>query len=186
MYFDLVWSTACVYVCPIVSVGFEYESCLDLILWEKRTAILQGYELDASNMGGWTLDKHHILDLQNGRCYDMTKTYPALYHCTTMDIQWTHNLHKKNMIKVCGVRMCKADVVIGHTAVPHRLENDMYCLHLGDTMSVTEHLPINVFRLGLVKSVALQSWKRRHLLIPQIQNGSLPAGMSSWYQHALL
>ena len=50
-----------------VSVGFEYESCLDLILWEKRTSILQGYELDASNMGGWTLDKHHILDVQNGR-----------------------------------------------------------------------------------------------------------------------
>ncbi|XP_030284276.1 teneurin-3 isoform X1 [Sparus aurata] len=53
----------------VVSVGFEYESCLDLILWEKRTAILQGYELDASNMGGWTLDKHHILDLQNGILY---------------------------------------------------------------------------------------------------------------------
>uniref|UniRef100_A0A8C7DP35 Teneurin-3 n=1 Tax=Oncorhynchus kisutch TaxID=8019 RepID=A0A8C7DP35_ONCKI len=49
----------------VVSVGFEYESCLDLILWEKRTATLQGYELDASNMGGWTLDKHHILDIQN-------------------------------------------------------------------------------------------------------------------------
>lgn len=49
-----------------VSVGFEYESCLDLILWEKRTAILQGYELDASNMGGWTLDRHHVLDVQNG------------------------------------------------------------------------------------------------------------------------
>ncbi|XP_076585560.1 teneurin-3 isoform X1 [Chaetodon auriga] len=53
----------------VVSVGFEYESCLDLILWEKRTAILQGYELDASNIGGWTLDKHHILDLQNGILY---------------------------------------------------------------------------------------------------------------------
>ncbi|XP_077576103.1 teneurin-3 isoform X2 [Stigmatopora nigra] len=53
----------------VVSVGFEYESCLDLILWEKRTAILQGYEMDASNIGGWTLDKHHILDVQNGILY---------------------------------------------------------------------------------------------------------------------
>lgn len=50
-----------------VSVGYEYESCLDVVLWEKRTAVLQGYELDASNMGGWTLDKHHILDIQNGK-----------------------------------------------------------------------------------------------------------------------
>jgi len=50
-------------------VGYEYESCLDVVLWEKRTAVLQGYELDASNMGGWMLDKHHILDIQNGeRC----------------------------------------------------------------------------------------------------------------------
>ncbi|KAJ8416553.1 hypothetical protein AAFF_G00358410 [Aldrovandia affinis] len=53
----------------VVSVGFEYESCLDLILWEKRTAILQGYEQEASNMGGWTLDKHHVLDVQNGILY---------------------------------------------------------------------------------------------------------------------
>ena len=50
-----------------MSVGYEYESCLDVILWEKRTAILQGYELDASNMGGWMLDKHHVLDIQNGK-----------------------------------------------------------------------------------------------------------------------
>lgn len=47
-------------------MGYEYESCLDVVLWEKRTAVLQGYELDASNMGGWMLDKHHILDIQNG------------------------------------------------------------------------------------------------------------------------
>ncbi|XP_029114629.1 teneurin-3 isoform X3 [Scleropages formosus] len=53
----------------VVSVGFEYESCLDLILWEKRTAVLQGYELDSSNMGGWTLNKHHILDVQQGILY---------------------------------------------------------------------------------------------------------------------
>ncbi|KAM8848733.1 teneurin-3 isoform 2-T2 [Synchiropus picturatus] len=53
----------------VVSVGYEYESCLDLVLWEKRTAVLQGYELDASNMGGWMLDKHHILDVQKGILY---------------------------------------------------------------------------------------------------------------------
>ncbi|XP_075065930.1 teneurin-2 [Mixophyes fleayi] len=50
----------------VVSVGFEYETCLGLILWEKRTAILQGFELDPSNLGGWSLDKHHILNAKNG------------------------------------------------------------------------------------------------------------------------
>ncbi|XP_036392112.1 teneurin-4 isoform X3 [Megalops cyprinoides] len=49
-----------------VSVGYEYESCPDLILWEKRTAVLQGYESSASNLGGWSLDKHHALNIQSG------------------------------------------------------------------------------------------------------------------------
>ncbi|KAG7484175.1 hypothetical protein MATL_G00046510 [Megalops atlanticus] len=50
----------------IVSVGYEYESCPDFIVWEKRTALLQGFEMVASNLGGWSLDKHHILNLQSG------------------------------------------------------------------------------------------------------------------------
>lgn len=50
----------------VVSVGFEYESCPDLILWEKRTAVLQGYEITASKLGGWTIDKHHALNIQSG------------------------------------------------------------------------------------------------------------------------
>ncbi|XP_077464637.1 teneurin-3 isoform X2 [Stigmatopora argus] len=53
----------------VVSVGYEYESCLDVVHWEKRTAVLQGYEVDAANMGGWMLDKHHVLDVQNGILY---------------------------------------------------------------------------------------------------------------------
>ena len=83
-------------MCPIVSVGFEYESCLDLILWEKRTAILQGYELDASNMGGWTLDKHHILDLQNGEWSDVTKPDPT----TNVSAHtYTDNVHTVEVLR---------------------------------------------------------------------------------------
>ncbi|XP_012415572.1 teneurin-2 isoform X4 [Trichechus manatus latirostris] len=50
----------------VVSVGFEYETCPSLILWEKRTALLQGFELEPSNLGGWSLDKHHILNVKSG------------------------------------------------------------------------------------------------------------------------
>ncbi|KAL2089213.1 hypothetical protein ACEWY4_016112 [Coilia grayii] len=53
----------------VVSVGFEYEACLGLILWEKRGITLQGYQLHPSHMGGWTLDKHHVLDVGNGILY---------------------------------------------------------------------------------------------------------------------
>ncbi|XP_015278267.1 PREDICTED: LOW QUALITY PROTEIN: teneurin-4-like, partial [Gekko japonicus] len=59
-----------------VSVGFEYESsyeaCPDLILWEKRTAVLQGYEIDASKLGGWSLDKHHALNIQSATGYALS------------------------------------------------------------------------------------------------------------------
>ncbi|XP_064184438.1 teneurin-1-like isoform X1 [Anguilla rostrata] len=50
----------------IVSVGYEYESCPDFVVWEKRTALLQGFEMTGSNLGGWSLDKHHSLNLQSG------------------------------------------------------------------------------------------------------------------------
>ncbi|XP_065267168.1 teneurin-1 isoform X2 [Emys orbicularis] len=49
-----------------VSVGYEYETCHDFILWEKRTAILQGFEMDALNLGGWSINKHHVLNPQSG------------------------------------------------------------------------------------------------------------------------
>uniref|UniRef100_A0AAX7SSN2 Teneurin-4 n=1 Tax=Astatotilapia calliptera TaxID=8154 RepID=A0AAX7SSN2_ASTCA len=71
--YDFVWDKTDVYSQKVyglseafVSVGFEYESCPDLILWEKRTAVLQGYETIASKLGGWTIDKHHALNIQSG------------------------------------------------------------------------------------------------------------------------
>ncbi|XP_069891005.1 teneurin-4 isoform X1 [Dipodomys merriami] len=71
--FHFIWDKTDVYNQKVyglseafVSVGYEYESCPDLILWEKRTAVLQGYEIDASKLGGWTLDKHHALNIQSG------------------------------------------------------------------------------------------------------------------------
>uniref|UniRef100_A0A8C6WUA9 Teneurin-4 n=1 Tax=Neogobius melanostomus TaxID=47308 RepID=A0A8C6WUA9_9GOBI len=73
LFYDFVWDKADVYSQKVyglseafVSVGFEYESCPDLILWEKRTAVLQGYEATASKLGRWTVDKHHALNIQSG------------------------------------------------------------------------------------------------------------------------
>ncbi|XP_048839478.1 teneurin-1 isoform X1 [Brienomyrus brachyistius] len=50
----------------IVTVGYEYEPCPDFVVTEKRTALLQGFEMVPSNLGGWSLDKHHTLNLQSG------------------------------------------------------------------------------------------------------------------------
>uniref|UniRef100_A0AAY4CW13 Teneurin-4 n=1 Tax=Denticeps clupeoides TaxID=299321 RepID=A0AAY4CW13_9TELE len=71
--YDFVWDKTDVYSQKVyglseafVSVGYEYESCPDLVLWEKRTAVLQGYETTASSLGGWSIDKHHGLNIQSG------------------------------------------------------------------------------------------------------------------------
>ncbi|CAG08376.1 unnamed protein product [Tetraodon nigroviridis] len=68
----LVWNKTDVYGQEVwgltyatVSVGYEYESCSGVIQWERRTALMQGFELVPSNLGGWSLDKHHALNLRS-------------------------------------------------------------------------------------------------------------------------
>lgn len=56
----------CVCICVSVSVGYEYESCPGVVQWERRTALMQGFELVPSNLGGWSLDKHHTLNIRSG------------------------------------------------------------------------------------------------------------------------
>uniref|UniRef100_A0A8C4HPG2 Teneurin-2 n=1 Tax=Dicentrarchus labrax TaxID=13489 RepID=A0A8C4HPG2_DICLA len=67
----LVWNKTDVYGQEVwglthatVSVGYEYEACPGVIQWEKRTALMQGFELVPSNLGGWSLDKHHALNIR--------------------------------------------------------------------------------------------------------------------------
>uniref|UniRef100_A0A8D0API8 Teneurin transmembrane protein 1 n=1 Tax=Sander lucioperca TaxID=283035 RepID=A0A8D0API8_SANLU len=67
----LVWNKTDVYGQEVwgltyatVSVGYEYESCPGVILWERRTALMQGFELVPSNLGGWSVDKHHALNIR--------------------------------------------------------------------------------------------------------------------------
>uniref|UniRef100_A0A3B3DKS9 Teneurin transmembrane protein 1 n=1 Tax=Oryzias melastigma TaxID=30732 RepID=A0A3B3DKS9_ORYME len=69
----LVWNKTDVYGQEVhgltyatVSVGYEYESCPGVIHWERRTALMQGFELVPSHLGGWSLDKHHALNIQSG------------------------------------------------------------------------------------------------------------------------
>uniref|UniRef100_A0A3B5M1J6 EGF-like domain-containing protein n=1 Tax=Xiphophorus couchianus TaxID=32473 RepID=A0A3B5M1J6_9TELE len=67
----LVWNKTDVYGQEVwglthatVSVGYEYESCPGVIHWERRTALMHGFELVPSNLGGWSLDKHHALNFR--------------------------------------------------------------------------------------------------------------------------
>ncbi|XP_061642682.1 teneurin-1 isoform X2 [Phyllopteryx taeniolatus] len=69
----LVWNKTDVYGQEVwglthatVSVGYEYESCPGVIQWEKRTALIQAFELVPSHLGGWSLDKHHSLNIRSG------------------------------------------------------------------------------------------------------------------------
>ncbi|XP_077387511.1 teneurin-1 isoform X1 [Festucalex cinctus] len=69
----LVWNKTDVYGQEVwglthatVSVGYEYESCPGVIQWERRTALMQAFELVPSDLGGWSLDKHHSLNIHSG------------------------------------------------------------------------------------------------------------------------
>uniref|UniRef100_A0A8C6U1H4 Teneurin transmembrane protein 1 n=1 Tax=Neogobius melanostomus TaxID=47308 RepID=A0A8C6U1H4_9GOBI len=67
----LVWNKTDIYGQEVwglthatVAVGYEFESCPGVIQWERRTAMMQGFELVPSNLGGWSLDRHHALNLR--------------------------------------------------------------------------------------------------------------------------
>ncbi|XP_068081732.1 teneurin-a [Anabrus simplex] len=48
-----------------ISVGYQYSSCPSVI-WETQTAMLQGFDVDISDVGGWSLDVHHHYNFHEG------------------------------------------------------------------------------------------------------------------------
>ncbi|XP_075213771.1 teneurin-a transmembrane protein [Lycorma delicatula] len=48
-----------------VSVGYEHSTCQHIV-WETQTATLQGFEVDISDVGGWSLDIHHHYNFHEG------------------------------------------------------------------------------------------------------------------------
>ena len=48
-----------------ISVGYEHSTC-PVIVWETQTAILQGFDVDISDVGGWSLDIHHHYNFHEG------------------------------------------------------------------------------------------------------------------------
>ncbi|XP_063223573.1 teneurin-a [Bacillus rossius redtenbacheri] len=48
-----------------ISVGYEYSSC-PAVVWETQTAMLQGFDVDISDVGGWSLDIHHHYNFLEG------------------------------------------------------------------------------------------------------------------------
>ncbi|KAF4518759.1 hypothetical protein B566_EDAN006163 [Ephemera danica] len=48
-----------------VSVGYEYTSCASIV-WETQTVAMQGFDVDISDVGGWSLDIHHHYNFHEG------------------------------------------------------------------------------------------------------------------------
>lgn len=48
-----------------VSVGYEHSTCEEPI-WETQTAVLKGFDVDISDIGGWGLDIHHHYNFHEG------------------------------------------------------------------------------------------------------------------------
>lgn len=48
-----------------VSIGYQYSSC-PKIMWEIHAATMKGFEVDTSDIGGWSLDVHHHYNFHEG------------------------------------------------------------------------------------------------------------------------
>lgn len=48
-----------------VSIGYQYETCGNVI-WETQTATMEGFTVDISDIGGWSLDVHHHYNFHEG------------------------------------------------------------------------------------------------------------------------
>ncbi|KAL1116307.1 hypothetical protein AAG570_005802 [Ranatra chinensis] len=49
----------------IISVGYQHSTCPNIV-WETQTATLQGFDVDISDVGGWSLDIHHHYNFHEG------------------------------------------------------------------------------------------------------------------------
>ncbi|XP_050530422.1 teneurin-a isoform X1 [Daktulosphaira vitifoliae] len=72
-----------------VSVGYEYINC-NQIVWEVQMTVLQGFDVDISDIGGWSLDVHHhynfhegILQKGDGSILYFKHQYPHTLHVVT-------------------------------------------------------------------------------------------------------
>lgn len=52
-----------------ISIGYEHSTCANIV-WETQTATLQGFDVDISDVGGWSLDIHHHYNFHEGLCCD--------------------------------------------------------------------------------------------------------------------
>lgn len=48
-----------------ISIGYQYSNCANVI-WETQTATLNGFVVDISDIGGWSLDVHHHYNFHEG------------------------------------------------------------------------------------------------------------------------
>lgn len=48
-----------------VSIGYQYSEC-SKIMWEIHAATMKGFEVDTSDIGGWSLDVHHHYNFHEG------------------------------------------------------------------------------------------------------------------------
>lgn len=67
-----------VFLCSVVSVGYEYSSC-KRIFWDKQATTLSGFlggdlgSSDRSVAKGWSLDIQHFYNYHEGK-YNINKT----------------------------------------------------------------------------------------------------------------
>ncbi|XP_065207120.1 teneurin-a isoform X2 [Planococcus citri] len=85
-----------------VSIGYHYTNC-HKIMWEIHAATMKGFEVDTSDIGGWSLDVHHHYNFHEGILQkgDGTSLYMKYEYPRTMRVTMGTGLQRPLVCKDC-------------------------------------------------------------------------------------
>lgn len=134
----------CECVCISVSVGYEYESCPGIIQWERRSALMQGFELVPSNLGGWSLDKHHSLNIRSGEIKQYTCVLLSFVFCLWIEFNWICFFRKQHW----NGHFASFDSVI--QCIPNKYDQNATTLHFTFTKEyIKSHTQLWKYQAGV-------------------------------------
>ncbi|UJR35679.1 hypothetical protein I4U23_028429 [Adineta vaga] len=92
----------------IVSIGYEYMNC-NQIFWYRKSVKMTGQDIPTANVGGWTFDVHHKLNIQAGILYKGDGTTMLL---TDSPLQFSTLIGMRDQSRSIDCRKCHENQAI--------------------------------------------------------------------------
>ena len=63
----------------LVSIGYEYMNCSQIV-WYRKSVKMAGQDIPTANVGGWTFNVHHKLNIQAGKAMIFTQSASLIFN----------------------------------------------------------------------------------------------------------